>query len=137
EESVDLGEVYRRHARDVMRWATRLTGRPDDAADIAQEVFCVVQGKLSAFRPRSARLTTWLFRITENVVRGRRRKEKLMRFLFGERELPDVPADDPSPDEALAARRDAALVYRALDALSEKDRTALVMFELEGLSGER
>ena len=64
EESLDLGAVYRRHAKDVMRWATRLTGRPEDAGDVTQEVFCVVQRKLKSFTPGQARLTTWLFRIT-------------------------------------------------------------------------
>jgi RNA polymerase sigma-70 factor (ECF subfamily) len=138
EAALDLAIVYRRHARDVMRWATRLLGRPQEAADVTQEVFCVVHRKLGSFRPQSGRLTTWLFRITENVVRARRRKERVVRWLFGERELPvDVPADAPLPDAQLAAQRDTALVYRALEALKEEDRTALVLFELEGMSGEQ
>jgi len=137
EERLDLGTVYRRHARDVMRWATRLLGRPQEAADVTQEVFCVVQRKLGGFRPDRARLTTWLFRITQNIVRARRRKERVRRWLFGERELPlDLPSDERPADDALAAQRDTATVYRALDALKEDDRTALVLFELDGRSGE-
>ena len=136
EESLDLGAVYRRHAHDVMRWATRLTGRPEDAGDITQEVFCVVQRKLDAFKPGQARLTTWLFRITEHVTRARRRKERVYEFFFGERELPEVASHERGPDEQLGAQRDSAAVYRALDALSADDRTVLVLFELEGLSGD-
>jgi RNA polymerase sigma-70 factor, ECF subfamily len=137
EEPLDLGQVYRQHARDVMRWATRLSGRQQEAADITQEVFCVVQRKLAAFRPNEGRLTTWLFRITEHVVRARRRKERVYRFLFGERRLPlEVPADAPTPQDAAAAASDVRAVYRALDRLSESDRTLLVLFELEGLPGE-
>jgi RNA polymerase sigma-70 factor (ECF subfamily) len=138
DDSLDLGTVYRRHARDVMRWATRLTGKPQEAADVTQEVFCVVHRKLGGFRPETGRLTTWLFRITENVVRGRRRAERLRRWLFGERDLPlEVAAEAALPDAELAAKLDTALVYRALDALKEEDRTALVLFELEGMSGEQ
>lgn len=138
EESLDLGAVYRRHAHDVMRWATRLTGRPDDAGDITQEVFCVVQRKLSGFRPGKARLTTWLFRITEHVTRARRRRDRVYEFFFGERELPvDVASEERGLDEQLGAQRDSAEVYRALDRLSADDRTVLVLFELEGLSGEQ
>src|SRR5260221_670048 len=70
EDTLDLGTVYRRHARDVMRWATRLLGRPQEAADVTQEVFCVVHRKLKGFRPTHGRLTTWLSRITENVVQN-------------------------------------------------------------------
>src|SRR5450755_3199116 len=81
EDSLDLASVYRAHARDVMRWATRLLGRPQEAADVTQEVFCVVQRKLASFQPASGKLTTWLFRITEHVVRARRRKDRVYRWL--------------------------------------------------------
>lgn len=137
EDSLDLGAVYRRQARDVMRWATRLSGRPEDAGDITQEVFCVVQRKLESYRPGQARLSTWLFRITEHVTRARRRKERVYQFFFGGREAPDVACERRSPDAELGARRDQAEVYRALDRLSADDRTVLVLFELEGLSGEQ
>ncbi len=137
EESLDLAAVYRRHAKDVMRWATRLTGRPEDAGDITQEVFCVVQRKLKSFTPGQARLTTWLFRITEHVTRARRRKQRVYDFFFGQRELPvDVASPERAPDEQLESRRETASVYRALDRLSADDRTVLVLFELEGMKGE-
>jgi len=135
EESLDLGAVYRRHARDVMRWATRLTGRPEDAGDVTQEVFCVVQRKLKSFTPGQARLTTWLFRITEHVTRARRRKQRVYDFFFGGA-AQDVASGERAPDEQLAAQQETAKVYRALDELSEDDRTVLVLFELEGLKGE-
>jgi RNA polymerase sigma-70 factor (ECF subfamily) len=135
EESLDLGAVYRRHARDVMRWATRLTGRPEDAGDVTQEVFCVVQRKLKSFTPGQARLTTWLFRITEHVTRARRRKQRVYDFFFGGPSQ-DVASDERGADEQLAARQETAAVYSALDQLSADDRTVLVLFELEGLKGE-
>lgn len=137
DEALDLSQVYRRYSPDVMRWATRLTGRPEDAADITQEVFCVVQRKLALFGPGSASLGTWLFRITEKITRARRRKERVYRFLFGERVAPDIACPQAPVDEQLSAKQDAAAVYRALDALSEEDRTVLVLFELEGLSGQQ
>ena len=137
EESLDLADVYRKHAKDVMRWATRLTGRPQDAGDVTQEVFCVVQRKLKSFTPGQARLTTWLFRITEHVTRAKRRKQRVYDFFFGQSELPgDVASEERTPDEQLASRREAAAVYRALDRLTPDDRTVLVLFELEGLKGE-
>src|SRR5437868_4541458 len=109
EDTLDLAAVYRRHAHDVMRWATRLSGRPDDASDITQEVFCVVQRKLDSWRPGQGSLQTWLFRITEHVTRARRRKDRLYRFLFGERELPlEIASADPAADQRLQERRDAA-----------------------------
>jgi RNA polymerase sigma-70 factor, ECF subfamily len=136
-ERYELGAVYRRHAPQVMRWAMRLSGRAQDAGDITHEVFWVVHRRLPSFRASSGRLTTWLFRITENVVRARRRKERLARFFLGDGdELTDVPTDAPQPDEALSKATDVRRVYRALDALAADDRTLLILFELEGLSGE-
>lgn len=137
-DTLDLGAVYRQHAGDVMRWATRLSGRPQDAGDVVQEVFCVVHKKLDAFRPETGRLTTWLFRITENVVRARRRKESVYKFFFGDDDAKsEVACPEPGADEQLCKRQDIAQVYRALDGLSADDRTVLVLFELEGLPGEQ
>src|SRR2546423_1814126 len=67
-----LAEVYRRHAADVARWAARLGGPLIDVDDVVQEVFVVVNRKLPHFRG-DAKVTTWLFRITDHVVRNHRR----------------------------------------------------------------
>ena len=44
--------------------------------------------------------------------------------------------DGPSPVEALESRERQALVYRVLDRLPDKQRTVLILFEMDGLSGE-
>jgi len=134
-ESLDLEQVYRAHADTVMRWATRLLGRSADAGDVTQEVFFVVQRKLPSFKPVAATLETWLFRITENVVRGFRRRERVRRIFFGERELPEVADDRPDAAAQLVAGEQVKTVYRVLDSLRETDRTLLVLFEIEGYSG--
>lgn len=135
---LDLAEVYATHARDVMRWAVRLSGRPDDAGDVTHEVFEVVQRRLPGFDSKTGALTTWLFRITANVVRSRRRLQRLRAF-FSAREEEGLEVASPArgPDEVVMASRDAALVYRVLDQLGEVDRAMLVLFEFEGESGEQ
>jgi RNA polymerase sigma-70 factor, ECF subfamily len=135
---LELADVYQAHAGDVMRWATRLLGRPDDATDLAHEVFCVVQRRLPSFSAREGSLTTWLFRITANLVRSRRRRQRLRALFFAEA-APEVQAAVASeardPEELATAREDVRLVYRVLDRLSEVDRSMLLLFELEGYSG--
>lgn len=129
-------DVYARHASAVGRWAVRLGGPKLDADDIVQEVFVLVHEQLPRFRPE-ARLTTWLFRITRNVVRTHLRRERWSRRLGRGEEVPESLAD-PSASasegaERLLLRR---LLYRVLDQMSEKYRTILVLFEIEERSGE-
>ena len=132
-----LAELFRAHAAQVHRWAARLGGPSIDADDVVQEVFLAAHRKLGGFRG-DAQLTTWLYGITENVVRHRRRKERWRRFLGGGAAdvAGDVPDPSRAPDEQLAGAQAAAETYRALDALKEKYRTVLILFELEGHSGE-
>src|SRR5262249_9893064 len=127
-DTLEVGEVYRLYAQRVARWAARLGGPALDAEDTVQEVFLVVQRRLCQFRG-DAELSTWLFRITENVVRQRRRKERLRRWLRGSavEVAGDLGAGGPSPVEAVERGQAAARVYRILDAMSESYRTALTL----------
>ncbi len=130
---LDLDGLYRRHGEKVSRWVKRLWGR-QDAEDVLHEVFMVVQRRLPEFRGDSA-LTTWLYAITVRVVSGRRRKERLRRLLF-RRAVPEIQVDHGATETPLCSalrEQAAALVYAVMDDLTERDRTLLIMFELEGL----
>jgi len=146
----DVEAVYRRYGARVSRWAARLAGPGLDLEDIVHDVFLVVLRRLETFR-WDARLSTWLHEITLHVVQTHRRKRRLRAWLWpfartaggapdGERpvlpsrNLEDQLADDRlSPLESAERREGAALLYHFLDQLPEKYRTAVVLFELEGL----
>ncbi len=132
-----LADIYRTHVRDVARWAERLAGPGFDLPDMVHEVFEIVQRQLPAFRGDST-LATWLFGITEKVVRHRRRKDRLRHWLSGSASdaARHVPAPGPGPHECLEQKERVALIYRVLDRLSERDREILILFELEELPGE-
>ena len=134
---LDLSAIYKAHASRVASWAARLSGPRLDAEDIVHEVFLVVHKELPRFRGE-AKLTTWLYGITANVVRDRRRKEKRrwLWHLLGRREQRPLPLHAQTPAEAAERRQSTALVYEALEGLREEYRTVLILFELEGLSGE-
>jgi RNA polymerase sigma-70 factor (ECF subfamily) len=107
--------------------------------DAVQEVFTLVQRELPNYRGE-ARITTWLYRITENVVRHQRRRNRWRRWLRGstsdqgrEREL---ASEDRSPAENVEQRQSRELVYLALDRMNERYRTAIILFEIEDLPGE-
>lgn len=138
-ETLELGALYRAHAQTVARWAARLGGPGIDVEDVVQEVFLVAHRHLAGFRGE-AKVTTWLFRITRNVVRHRLRKERLRRlfapFSGGGEEAVEVPSQVRGPAENLEQQEAQTLVYRVLDGMNEKYRTAFVLFELDGCSGE-
>jgi RNA polymerase sigma-70 factor (ECF subfamily) len=133
----DLEAVYRAHAAQVARWAGRLGGPSIDAEDVTQEVFLTVQRLLPGFRGDSA-ITTWLYRITANEVRYRRRKERLFRWLGlgGDAQAARMPAQGPTPVEELEQRQAAEQVYRVLDAMDDRYRSVLILFEIEKLPGD-
>ncbi len=137
DEDADIGDLYRRHAETVTRWVSRLGGPLVDVEDVVHEVFLVAQRKRPSHRG-SARITTWLYRVTEKVVRHRRRKDRCRRWLGGSSAdtAGHLPTGEPSAIEVIEARERAALVYRVLDQLPEKQRAVLILFEMEGLAGE-
>lgn len=128
-------EIYRRHVGDVARWAARLGALRVDVEDVVQDVFAVVDRKIGGFR-RDAKLTTWLFRITDKTVRNHRRRALTRRFVlpWSEPAARRAPSHSPGPFEMLAAREQAHLAFEILNRLSEKERKVMVLFEMEELS---
>jgi RNA polymerase sigma-70 factor, ECF subfamily len=130
------GELYRQHGALVAGWAARLLGPGADVEDVVQEVFLVVQRRLSSFRGE-AKVTTWLYEITLRVSRSWRRRRRIRRWLGLEHQASAgaLISDRASPLQELETRQATATVYAILDRLPERDRTILVLFEIERLPG--
>jgi RNA polymerase sigma-70 factor, ECF subfamily len=133
-----LDALYRAHAPAVARWASRLVGPGSDVEDLVHEIFLVAARRLSEFRG-DAKVTTWLYRITERVALDRRRRDRFRRWFSLARsvEIETVlsPAR-PTPVDVLERRQSSEAVYRILDRMPDKYRTVLILFELEEMSGE-
>ena len=132
-----LDDVYRDHAQDVARWARQLGGPGVDVEDLVQEVFLVAQRRLPAFRG-DAKVSTWLYRTTENLVRNHRRKQRFRRWLGGSAQevAGHLPTTDAPPTERIERRQAGERLYRVLDRMRERSRTVFILFEIEGASGE-
>ena len=129
--------MYQVHAHQVARWAERLAGPGLDVEDIVHEVFVIAYARVHKFRGDSS-LATWLFGITDLVVRHRRRKERWRRWLSGSANetAGHLASDGPDPLRVAESHQAAATVYRVLDRLSERDRQILILCEIEELSSE-
>lgn len=130
---VAFNELFKRHRSDVSRVVFRMLGPSADAEDVLQEVFLQVYKSLGEFRGHS-KFTTWLHRVTVNVVLMVRRAARSRPVFAGE------PIDDGEPDKRLLPDEDAqrnariAAFRRVLERLPEKKRTVFVLHELEGIN---
>ena len=129
--------LMRLHERQVYATAWRLLGRVEDAQDAAQEVFLRLYRYLDRFdegRP----LGPWLYRVTVNVCRdlGRRRKVRQALSLDDVEASRPLESTDPTTDPAAMASLadERRIVEEALATLAEKERAAIVLRDLQGLS---
>jgi RNA polymerase sigma-70 factor (ECF subfamily) len=129
-------EIYETWSVEVAKWVRALGGPIADRDDLVQEVFVVVYRRLETFDGQN--LAGWLYRITRSKVRDYRRLRWVKRVVLWERE-PDHLAtlDEYNPLSILATREKQALLSRLLDELSESERMAIVLFEVEGYSGQQ
>lgn len=125
--------LYTRHRGDVARLVHRMLGPTADVDDVVQEVFVQVHRSLKDFRGQS-KFTTWLHRVTVNVVLMHRRAAR-SRPVLSEETPQDLTADQESvlPDEDAERRARVRAFARLLDRLPEKKRIVFVLHELEGV----
>lgn len=117
----------------------RMTGNPDDAAELAQEAFLRAWKGLPGFQGESS-FSTWLYRLASNVCIDFLRQEKRRRGAgLVSLDSDDAPAAEV-PDPRLTPEGEAErlelqqAVERGLNQLSGEHRQVLVLRELEGLS---
>jgi RNA polymerase sigma-70 factor (ECF subfamily) len=135
-----LNAIMDRHSERLFHYLLRQLNNETDAADLAQETFVRIYQNCARFRP-DQRFATWLYSIATNLLRDRFRwiKRHPQVSLEAQNEtgatledaLPDPIA---SPSEQAAASERAEEVRRAVQSLPEDLRTALILFEYEGLS---
>lgn len=128
-------EVARTYGRKIYNFAYRLTGNPDDSADLVQEVLLRVKRGLPTYRPGS--FEGWLWRITRNAFLDEVRRRKRRPTSPLPEEIDRVPAmSSPSPDEVLASYRLGEDIQKALLKLPYDFRESVVLCDIVGLSYE-
>lgn len=126
-----LERLFKLYHLPLVRYLTRRLGDRDWAEEVAQETFlrALRQDALQSER-------SWLFAVATNLVRDEARKDTRRRARL--QQLASEVRDDASEvsdaeeDQTAERARERALARRAVDALAEKDRLALLMRE-EGL----
>lgn len=122
-----------RHLGRVYGFAARLLGDRAEAEDVAQEAMLRMWKVAGVWRPGEAQLSSWLYRVTVNLCTDRQRKAQRRRA----DSLDDVaePADDhATSEEALMQRERVDALQAALASLPDRQRQAVVLRHIEGLS---
>jgi RNA polymerase sigma-70 factor (ECF subfamily) len=125
-----LRALMDRHMGRAIGLAIRVAGNAE-ADDIAQEAFLRVWSRASSFDPQTGRFTTWLYRIVLNLAIDARRRPRHGSV----DEALEVPWDGRGPAEELLAAEQQRSLARAMAALPERQRAAIALFHMEGLSG--
>jgi RNA polymerase sigma-70 factor, ECF subfamily len=129
-DAVAFERILEAHAALVLRTAQRLLLNDADAADAAQEVFVRLHKSLLKFDDERDVLP-WLYRMTVNICRDLRRRRKHSVAID---DLAEPATKDPTPEDLLTADERRRLMFEALAALSERERDAITLRDLEGLS---
>jgi RNA polymerase sigma-70 factor (ECF subfamily) len=122
-----------RYERRVMTLAARLLGRRDDAPDVAQEVFLRAFKYLHRLDVRKP-VAPWLMRITVNVCRDSARRRRRHDTTFVSVEPIDPIDGAPDPHAGLARKQEQRMLQQAIESLPEKERLAIVLRDVEGLT---
>jgi RNA polymerase sigma-70 factor (ECF subfamily) len=129
-------QLVRLTQREVYSLALRLTGNPDDAADVTQETYIRLLASIRSFRGE-AKFSTWLYKVTSSVAitslrkRARRRSE----VSLDERQWEEwhAPASG-EPGAELDRRELGERLDSALKSLPEAYRSVVVMRDVYGLA---
>jgi RNA polymerase sigma-70 factor (ECF subfamily) len=115
------------HERLVLRTAWRLLGNREDTQDAAQEVFLRLYKGIRKLREDTL-IEAWLYRVTLNVCQDLRRKRR-----SATRELIDR-GQAPTPEHRIHVEQQTEAMTALIAELPDKERAALVLREIEGLS---
>jgi len=123
-----FGELVARYAAPARRLARTILGDPDDADDAAQDGFLSALKHLGRFDPERP-FGPWLMRIVANAAGDRRRRRRVRE---AQPLSPVLATHEAGPDVETDRQRFREALRTALEALPERQRMAVVLFDVEG-----
>ncbi|RFU13489.1 RNA polymerase sigma factor [Rhodobacteraceae bacterium W635] len=115
----------------VLSHAARVLGDRVEAEDVAQEAMLRLWRAAADWQPGGAKPSTWLYRVTANLAVDRLRKSGRA---VGLDDGPEPEDDAPGPEDRLQRAGRMAALDAALARLPERQRQAVVLRHVEGLS---
>jgi len=130
-------ELIRTHTRRVYGLCYRFTGKDGEAQDLTQEVFLRVYRTLRTFRATEGAFTTWLARLTRNLLIDHYRRTRQERLTDSiEEQLPvmqEAVTAGSRPEGLVAGREASEILQTGLQKLSPELREAVILRDLQDL----
>ncbi len=136
--------VLRRYQDKIYNFVYRILGDPQEAEDVAQDVFVSFYVTIHSFRGQ-CRLSTWLHRIALNQARNRLKYLGIRRAHrhepraedtrpIGGSARPGYHAHIPRPDELAEGHELEQRIQEALDSLDPEQRSLIVCRDIQGMT---
>ena len=137
-DTVAFEQLVERHQALVAGTVARMLGNNSDVEDVAQQVFVRVWKSAKRYQPR-AKFTTWLLKITRNLVFNelRRRKRHALNPLQSEEGGEEMQLKDEhvqTPDASLLEAELQGAIESAIGQLPDSQRMAVILRRYEELS---
>ena len=118
----------------VLGYAARLLGGDRaEAEDVAQEAMLRLWRMAPGWRAGEAKVSTWLYRVVTNLCTDRRRGAGRRAVAMGD-DLPDAPDEAPAAEARMVETARIEALDQALASLPDRQREAVVLRHIEGLS---
>jgi RNA polymerase sigma-70 factor (ECF subfamily) len=138
-DSAAFNEIVQAYRKRILGAIARLIARPEEVEDVAQEVFLRLYFSLDQLRTVEV-FEPWLYRLTKNAacdyLRKQRRRPEFRMSDLSEQQvvMADAVAGGKADQDEQHQRKIRESVDALLGAVSEDDRTLLMLKEVEGLS---
>ena len=128
--------LYKSHSRRVYGLCLRMAGNPTEAEDLTQEAFLQLFRKIHSFRGES-RFSTWLHRLTVNIVLMRLRKKRHPEVSLDATTEPGEEDSRPlielgGPDLRLSGMLDHVNLSKAVEQLPDGYKAMFILHDVEG-----
>lgn len=114
----------------AFRLAVRMLGERSEAEDVAQDAMIRLFAAAPGWRNEGARVTTWLYKVTANLATDRLRRRTVLPIEVAG----DVVDGAGRPEDILLEKARARALEAALARLPERQRLAVILRHIEGLS---
>jgi len=134
--------LVHRHKGDVFRFILSKVNDRELASDLTQDVFVKLFKSADLYQP-TAKFRSWLFRMAQNICIDYHRKHQKASILSLDSKSEaseELTLQDQIEDESANPERETefvelqSVIERALDSLSEEQRTAFVLCQYQGMS---
>lgn len=135
-----LKKLYDRYSSKVFNTVISYTKNAEDAEEVLQDVFVAIFNTANKYRGEAS-VNTWVYRIAVNKSLDflRKKNSKKRRGIFtsiyklGSNEIKHESVDFVHPGVKMENKEGAQLLFKVIDDLSENQKTAFILTQIEGL----